>query len=115
MFVVDWSNPNVSDVRNGIAHTFCVFVMEKQRKLGDLFLEYYDESSGEPIGDIAFYEVASVLELLSFCIPAITRYEKDSEEYKESLKVFRVRILNLYELLVEITKIRIPELEELLG
>ncbi|MGC9779580.1 MAG: phosphotransferase [Candidatus Heimdallarchaeota archaeon] len=114
MFVVDWSTPNVSDIRNDIAHTFCVFVMEKQRKLGNLFLEYYEELSGEPIGDIAFYEVASVLQLLSFCIHSITRYEKDSEEYKKSLNAFRVRIENLYDLLVERTQIRIPEIEKML-
>ena len=48
LFLVDWSISNVGDIRNDIANAFCVFNMEKQEKLGNLFLEYYEEISGEP-------------------------------------------------------------------
>ncbi|NPD89023.1 MAG: phosphotransferase [Asgard group archaeon] len=114
LFLVDWSYPNVSDIRMDIANAFCIFNMEKQGKLGNLFLEYYEEISGEPIGELSFYEVLSAIQLLFFCVISIEKLEEDSEEYKKRLNSFRFWIENLYEFLVERTQIRIPEIEVLL-
>ncbi|MHA1258527.1 MAG: phosphotransferase family protein [Candidatus Heimdallarchaeaceae archaeon] len=115
LFVVDWSYSNVRDIRMDIGYAFCIFNMEKQKKLGKLFLEYYEEQSGELIGEIAFYEGLAAIQLLFFCIISIEKIEKESEEYKKSLKSFRFYIENLYEFLAERTQIKIPEIEELLG
>jgi aminoglycoside phosphotransferase (APT) family kinase protein len=114
LYVVDWTASNVSDIRVDIANAYCIFRMEKQQRLGDSFLEYYKEISGEPIGKIAFYEVFRALELILFCMFSIEGLDKESENYERGLKHFKFWLSNLYEYLVEITQIRIPEIEKLL-
>ena len=115
LFLVDWSWSNVADIRLDIANAISTFIMLKQGKLGNLFLEYYEEISGEPIGEITFYEVLTSLQLLFFCICSIENLEKGSEVYKKHKNSFLFCIENLYKFLVERTQIRISEIEELLG
>ena len=105
----------MADIRLDIANAFCTFSMLKQGKLGDLFLEYYEEISGEPIGENAFYEVLCAFQLLLFCIFSIEKLEKGSEENRKEQNELRFFRENMYEFVVERTQIRIPEIEELLG
>ncbi len=115
LFLIDWSYSNVRDIRMDIAYSFCVFHMEKQGELGKLFLDYYEELSGEPMGDLAFYEVLSAIQLIFFCIISIEKLKKESENYLKGLKHFKFWLENLYKFLVERTEVRIPEIEEMLG
>lgn len=114
MYVVDWASSNVADTRTDVANTISLFTMLGLRKLIPLFLKYYEEFLGEPIGDIAFYEVATTLNFLLFCISEFRNHEKGSEEYKKILKYFGVWLENLYEFLVERTQIKITEIESIL-
>ena len=92
LFLVDWSYSNVADIRLDIANAFCAFYMIQQEKLGNLFLEYYEEISEEPIGDNAFYEVLCALQFLLFCVYSIEILEKHSEEYEKQDKSLRLAI-----------------------
>ena len=115
LFLVDWSYANVRDIRMDIAYAFCVFNMEKQGELGKLFLDYYEKISGEPIGEIVFYEVLSAIQFIFFCIISIEKLDEDSKNYLNDLKHFKFWIENLYKFLVERTEVKIPEIEEMLG
>jgi len=114
MYVVDWAASNVADTRIDVARTVNVFTMLGVGKLVPLFLKYYEEFLGEPIGDLTLFEVATSLHLLLFCFSIFNYPDKESEEFKETLKRARVWLKNLYEFLVERTQIKIPEIEAML-
>ena len=111
MFVVDWASSNVADTRADVANTITLFTMLGIKELIPLFLKYYEEFLGEPIGDLAFYEVATTLYFLIFCISQFGDHKKGSEDYNRILKYFGVWLRNLYEFLVDITQIKIPEIK----
>jgi hypothetical protein len=114
LYVVDWAASNVADTRTDVAKTVNLFTMLGVGKLVPLFLTYYEEFLGEPIGDITFYEIATMLHLLLFCIFLFRHHEKESEEDKKALEGVVLWLKNLYELLVERTQIRITEIEAML-
>lgn len=113
--LVDWNNANVGDIRTDIVNALNIFRLIKQDDLGNLFLELYEEISGESIGDLSFYEVLSALQLVIYCVYTIERLGKESEVNVKRQNEYRSYLGNMYEFLIKRTRIRIPEAEEMLG
>ena len=116
LFLVDWSISNVSDIREDIARTICVFTMVGNVDPIPLFLKYYEKLSGKSIGDLSFFEVAAALEYILFFILPIVNPDlaEDRDRFMERIKSHRSWIRNLYKYMTERTKILIAEIEELL-
>jgi len=117
LFVIDWSQAKVSDIRDDIAQTSFLFNIFGGSQLNPLFFKYYEDLSGNSIGDLKFYEVTSAFSLLIFLTLQIGNSDLNENQVKlmSIIQFLNPMLQSAYNYLIERTNIRIPEFETKLG
>jgi aminoglycoside phosphotransferase (APT) family kinase protein len=117
LFVIDWGQSRISDIRDDIAHTSLLFIMFGASQLNPLLFKYYEELSGNSIGDLVFYEVSSAFKLLIYLTLQIGNFDLNENQAKlmSIIQSLNPMLQRAYNYLVERTNIRIPEFEIQLG
>ena len=118
LYVIDWTNVDVSDFRYDLAWSLLLLRTQGQEKLASVMLEEYERLLGHSIEDLEFFEVIACCRRL-FDIAASLRYGASTlgmrPEATTEMRGMAGHVRAVYALLQERTGCRLPEIEGLIG
>ena len=116
-FVIDWTNAQVSDYRLDLAWTLLLNSSYGHPEMRELLLDEYRRISGDPVQQIAFFEVAASLRRLASILISLSAGPETlgMRAGAEAMMVDIPHITSVYAIFCDRSGLRIPEIEELLS
>jgi aminoglycoside phosphotransferase (APT) family kinase protein len=116
-FVIDWTNAQVSDYRLDLAWTLLLNSSYGHPETRQLLLGEYERLCGDPVEEIAFFEVAASLRRLASILISLSAGAQTlgMRAGAEAMMVDIPHITSVYAIFCDRSGLRIPEIEELLS
>jgi aminoglycoside phosphotransferase (APT) family kinase protein len=115
--VIDWTQVGVSDPRFDLAWTLLLLETHEGRWLRNAVLDGYTQLVGHEIDELDFFSVYSCAKRLASLVMSLLRGPEESgmrPDALESMREHRGALVAVYEKLVSLSGIGVPEIEEAL-
>ncbi len=114
-FVIDWPSCSIGDYREDLGWSLLLTYAYTKKEFRDMILECYEKERGSKVENIDYFEVLAILRRFTDIMNIFKFGANNSgmrEEVIQQIKETAFHMKRIYELLEEITGIKIPELEE---
>ena len=116
-YVIDWPACRIGDFRADLAWTLILTRAYTSKEISDAVLRTYENEAGMEVKNIEYFEVLSILRRFLDVLVVLTRGAEEfgmREEAVQQIKETKFHLVNIYSRFMEITDIKIPELENFL-
>ncbi len=114
-FVIDWPSCTIGDYREDLGWSLLLTYAYTNKEIRNKILEFYEKEQGSEVKNIEYFEIVAIFRRFSDIMKVFKFGAKESgmrEEVIQQIKETAFHMKRIYELLEEITGIKIPELEE---
>ena len=116
-YIVDWAGCRVGDFRVDLSWTLMLMRAFVSPGISEALMNMYETERGIKVKNIEYFEVLSILRRFFDVLIALTMEAGESgyrDEASQQIKQTKYHLDNIYNRLIEITDVKIPELKKLL-